>query len=203
MIGTEVGCEWTLTTAPVLWPITLDEAKQQTRITDTAQDALLTSYIKTATQEAEDYMARGLLTQTWTLMLQDWADLIWLPMAAPLQSVTTVKYYDTAGVLQTLASTVYTVDTVSRPGKIGRGPSQVWLPLQGDRRTGRIEIVYLVGYTAISQVPERIKQGIRLYVGALAMNREGIDDASRTAAESCWSDRVFWKPPQWCATTWR
>ena len=198
MNDTAVGCEWTLTTPPVLWPITLDEAKQQTRITQTAQDALLTSYLKAATQEAEDYMARGLMTQTWTLMLQNWADIIWLPMAAPLQSITSVKYYDTAGAFQTLVSTVYTVDTVSRPGKIARAPSQVWLPLQADRKTGRIEITYVVGYTAVGLVPERIKQGIRLYVGALEMNREGIDEATRKACESCWSDRVFWKPPQ-CA----
>jgi hypothetical protein len=53
-------------------------------------------------------------------------------MAAPLQSVTTVKYYDASGVLQTLASTVYQVDTVSQPGRIVLAPTQIWPTVQAN-----------------------------------------------------------------------
>lgn len=191
-------CSWTLVTGPATEPITLAEAKQQCKITHTNEDALVANYIVAARQAAEDHMARGLITQTWKLMLQDWAEIVWLPMAAPLQSVTTVKYYDTDGAQQTLGSTVYTVDVVSRPGRLTRAPNQSWPSLQADRHVGRIEITYVVGFISAVAVPERIKQGIRLHVGYLDCDREGLEEYAqhaRAAAEACWTDRVYWMPP--------
>ncbi len=156
------------------------------------------SYIKASRQTAEEYMGRGLLTQTWKLTLSRFEDVIWLPMAAPLQSVTTVKYYDTAGVLQTLASTVYTVDTVSRPGRLVRAPVQSWPSVQLDRLSNPVEITYVVGWATAEDVPERIKQGIRLHVAYMQYDREGLDERAKyacQAASMCWSDIVYWKPP--------
>lgn len=197
--GAEIACEWTLQTGPSEEPITVDQAKRQARINHDEEDALVQSYITAARQEAEDYLGRGLLTQTWVFTLDQWAERIWLPMAAPLQTVTTVKYYDTAGAQQTLAASFYTVDLVSRPGRIVRAPGQTWPSLQSDRRSGRVEITYVVGWTSKALIPERILQGIRSYVGYLDSDREGLDpdgDKARCAAEACWSDRVYWKPPE-------
>jgi len=195
------GTGGTVTRTTALEPITLAEAKLQTHITHTDADTLLTSYIVAARQAAEAHMGRGLLPQTWLLSIPEWAESIWLPMAAPLIAVASVKYYNGTGALTTLASTVYTVDTISRPGRIVRAPGQAWVGLQADRSTGRIEITYVVGFASPAFVPERIKQGIRSYVGYLDCDREGLEpDAAlaRTAAESCWNDQVFWKPPS-CA----
>jgi hypothetical protein len=139
-------------------------------------------------------MARGLLTQTWALSLRRFADVIWLPRAAPLQNdVTTapvVQYYDTAGVLQTLASTSYVVDTTSRPGRIVRAPSQSWPAVQSDRLGGAVLVTYVVGWTSAALIPERIKQGLRIYVTWLDGNRDGMDGDHCAAAEACWNDRV-------------
>lgn len=198
----EPACEWIQVTAPTEEPITLDMAKRHARITHDDEDQLIQSYIVAGRQAAEEYLGRGLLTQTWKLTLEEFAEAIWLPMAAPLQSVTSVKYYDIAGVLQTLSPAVYLVDLVSRPGKIMRGVQQAWPGLQGGRLGGRVEIAYVVGWTAKDLIPERIKQGIRSYVGYLDSDREGLDvDANRAlaAAQACWSDRVFWKSPAWAS----
>lgn len=187
---------WARTVAPELLPITIDEAKLQGRVIQIGEERLWLSYIGVAADIAEQYMGRGLLTQTWKLGLSGFADMIWLPMADPLQSVT-VQYYDTAGALQTLGASIYQVDTMSRPGRILRAPNQVWPAVQSDR-VSPVQITYVVGWTSPALIPESIKQGIRSYVAYLAMDREGAEmfgstalaDAARTAAHNCWGDRV-------------
>ncbi len=204
----EIGCAWTLVTAPAIEPISLEDAKQHARITDYNSDALLTSYIQTAREAAQDCLGRGILTQTWKIVLDAFANVIQLPMAAPLQNdagatpstAVTVQYYDTDGTLQTLATTVYDVDTVSRPGRVVLKPGQSWPSVQSERRAGAVVITYVVGWTSADEVPERIKQGIRQYVAFLDFDREGAEVRALEAlqaAERCWSDRIHWSAPQW------
>lgn len=191
--------EYSLTTAPVLEPFTVAEAKAQIRSVQDQEDGLVFQYIKAARQAAETYLGRGLLTQSWTLNLSDFVTFIPLPMAAPLQSVTHVKYYDEDGVQQTLATTYYTVDTNARPGRIALAADQTWPALQGSRKVLRIEIRYVVGYTAASSIPEDIRQGMRVLIGNMDADREGMDPATPQAlevAKKFWTDRVFYTPPQ-------
>lgn len=202
MAVAEIPCEWTVVTAPTIEPITVEEAKAQARITDSASDDLIDGYIVSAREAAEQHLGRGLLTQTLKLVLDDWANVVPLPQAAPLQSITHVKYYDTDGTLQTLATSYYDTDTVSRPGRVVLKPSQSWPSLQSERRNGRVEITYVVGWTSAAAVPERIRHGIKLHVTASDLDRDGYEEravAAMQAAQRCWSDRVFWTPPQWGA----
>ena len=194
-----MNVEWTLVTGPAVEPITVGEAKLHAHIVQTAEDALIRSYIAAARQAAEDYMQRGLFTQTWKAVFDQFAESMWLPMAAPLQGVTTVQYYDSFGVLQTLASTYYDVDTVCRPGRITRAANQFFPATHPDRQAGRVIVTYDVGWSSTADIPERIKQGIRMYVSYLEADREGMApeaNAARQAAESCWTDRVEWIPPR-------
>lgn len=191
---------WTRTTAPTIEPFTTDEAKQQIRSVQTQEDALVHGYIKAARQAAEDHLGRGLLTQTWTLALSHLVTVIPLPMAAPLASVTSVKYYDTNDAQQTLASSVYTVDTTSRPGRLALTSGQTWPAVSSLRRVNRIEITYVVGYTAAALIPANILQGMRMYIGLMDTNRDGLDpntdSALKTIKAAFWTDRVFYTPPQ-------
>jgi uncharacterized phiE125 gp8 family phage protein len=204
----EVGCAWTRTVEPVLSAVSLEDVKAHARITDDASNNVLDAYIATATQEAEAFMGRGILTQTWKLVLEGFANIIPLPMAAPLQNdsgaspstAVVVQYYDADGTLQTLATTVYDVDTVSRPGRVVLKPDQSWPSLQHSRLNGRVVITYVVGWTTADAVPERIKQGIRQYVTFLDVDRDGLEaraNDAKLAAERCWSDRIWWTAPEW------
>lgn len=191
-------CQWNLTTAPALEPFTVEEAKAQIRSVQNQEDGLVQSYIKAARQAAEDYLSRGLLTQTWTLALSDFTPIIPLPMAAPLASVTSVKYYDVDGVQQTLATTYYDVDTRSRPGRITLKDGQSWPSIQSGRRSNRIEIAYVVGYTSRDLIPEAIRQGMRIYIGYMDADRNGLEPDGKRALEVAklfWMDRVFYTPP--------
>lgn len=197
----EVGSRWILQTGPTKAAVTVAEAKAHLRVTDNASDDLIADYIATATEEAEQYLFRGLLTQTWKAVFDHFANELPLPMAAPLQSITSVTYYDQDGTQQTLATTYYDTDTLSRPGKVVLKPDQTWPSVQSERRNGRVEVIYVVGWTSPELVPEKIKQGIRQYVAYLDLDRDGFAPEAlqaRQAAERCWSDRVFWSPPRWC-----
>jgi uncharacterized phiE125 gp8 family phage protein len=193
-------CYWSLTTAPVLEPFTLAEAKAQIRSVQDKEDATVQSYIKAARAACEEYQFRGLLTQSWTLALSEFVSVIPLPMAAPLQSVTSVKYYDTNGTQQTLATSVYTVDTRSRPGRLALAAGQTWPAIQSLRKVNRIEIEYIVGWTSSALIPESIRQGMRILIGNMDVDRDGMAVGTEQAmrvAKSLWSDRVFWTPPEY------
>lgn len=194
---------WALVTKPATEPITVAEAKQHARISHDDDDATVNRFIVTARETGEEYMSRGFFTQTWQMTLDWWYDAIYLPRAAPLQSVTTVQYYDTTGTLQVLATSVYDIDTVSRPARIVLKPGQNWPALQSTRFTPRVIITYVIGWTSVDLIPERIKQGIRMYVAYLDCDREGLEEygeRARVAAEACWSDRVYWiEPEDWLA----
>jgi uncharacterized phiE125 gp8 family phage protein len=186
----------------VLSAVDIAEAKGHLRITDNQNDGQIASYIAAATEEAEQYMGRGILTQTWKVVFDWFANEMPLPMAAPLQSITSVKYYDTDGTQQTLSTSYYDTNTVRRPGAVVLKAGQSWPSVQSERRNGRVEIIYVCGWTSADAVPERIKQGIRQFVAYLDLDRDGLEPAAlaaRQAAERCWSDRISWTPPDWCS----
>jgi uncharacterized phiE125 gp8 family phage protein len=198
----DIRVSWARTVAPTQEPLSLDEAKTHAKITQDEDDAAVYRFIKSARETCEDYMGRGLLTQTWQLSLSEFADVIYLPMAAPLQSVSTVQYYDVNGALQTLSSSYYVVETSTRPGRIVLAAGQAWPGIQWSRLAARVVITYVVGWTAPTSVPERIKQGLRMYVAYLDCDREGLEpdrDRVLKAAQCCWDDRVQWiDPSSWC-----
>ena len=136
-----MSVSWTRTTAPVLSAITLADAKAQTRIVDDESNGLLLSYIASATDEAEQALGYGLLTQSYKVTADDFYDVFPLPMCLVLQSIDSVKYYDADGVLQTLSSTYYTTDTVARPARLVRAADMAWPSLQADRQAFDLGVI--------------------------------------------------------------
>lgn len=156
-----------LITQPSGTPVDQATAKAHLRVIGTSEDALITLYLKTATAALdgpEGALGRALLTQTWELVLDAFpAGDIELPLS-PLQSVTSVKYFDPDGVEQTLASGRYTVSTVSGTVKVD---SDGW-PETG----GVVTVRFVAGYGAADDVPAPIKAAILLHVGDLFENRQ-------------------------------
>ena len=188
---------WTRTVEPVAGnePVTLTEAKAQVRQTLTTEDTYLGTLIVGARNRAEEYLSRGLFTQTWKLTQDAWSEAIWLPRAAPLQSVTSVKYYDDTGTLQTVATSTYLVDVVSEPAKIDLAPYQIWPVLQ-PHRAGAVEITYVVGWTDVANIPQAIKLGLQLLIAHWYANRGDNGAALPAEVESLWAPyRTYWRPP--------
>jgi uncharacterized phiE125 gp8 family phage protein len=199
-----VNWEFSRTVDPVQEPVTLTDAKLHCRaLMDVPdEDPIVRSYVRAAREVGEGYTERGWFTQTWKLTGPGWADEIQLPMAAPLQSVTSVKYYDENGTLQTLATSYYDVDTTSRPGRVCRAADQTWPALQSDRKSWRVEIVYVVGWTTVAAIPESFKVGTMLLTDHLYENRSSVQVGVGIGAvelplglTAFFGDRVYWTPP--------
>lgn len=195
----------TRTVDPTVEPVSLDTAKRHCRIVTDDENDRVSSWIRVARETAEQQLGRALYTQTWVLTLQDWADVIWLPMAVPAQSVSTVKYYDSDGTQQTLSSAAYVLDSQQEPALLLRAPNQTWPTLQSDRATARIEITYVAGFNAIAKVPEPIVQGMLLLIGDMSEHREAsIDGAAPSVlpfgVASLWGPytRTWPDPPVEC-----
>jgi uncharacterized phiE125 gp8 family phage protein len=96
------------TTLPASEPIILEEAKLHLRDTHPAEDALITKLIKAARMDCEHKLQRTLITSGWTLKLNSFSDLDYLPMPN-LLSVVSVSYFDSDNVLQVINSADYPV----------------------------------------------------------------------------------------------
>jgi uncharacterized phiE125 gp8 family phage protein len=154
----------TITTPAAEKPVSLDEAKRQLSMEDTADaDTLITSHIAAATAHAETILSRALMTRTYTASLDCWLDCIWLQMP-PLGAVNSVKYDDADGVEQTLAPSVYEVGERFGQAFVKLAPNQSWPELDSSQSLDRIRIEYTAGYGDADAVPDDIKHAILLLI---------------------------------------
>jgi uncharacterized phiE125 gp8 family phage protein len=196
---------WQLLTPPTSWPLTLEEAKRQCRLDVDDEDGDTERRIRSATRQAEEFLGRGLLPQTWKYTQDVFTDEILLPRAAPLQTTPVapiVKYYDTAGALQTLATTVYQVDALSEPGRIYLAGNQAWPAVQ--YRPMAVEVTYVVGWATVDEVPPDLIDAIALLLGDRERYRENtitgataqeLPNAAKTLLSA---HRVYWHEPLEC-----
>lgn len=150
-------------------PVTLSEAKDFLRVTGTDLDAKITGLIVSARLAAENELKRSLIAQTWQRSYDAFPDAIELSYP-PFISLTYLRYYDPAGVLQTLASG-YTVDSETEPGWIVPADGYAWPDTA--EVVNAVTVRYVAGYgTDATTVPESIKTWIKLMVGHYLENSE-------------------------------
>lgn len=165
-----------LKTAPVAEPVTLAEVKQQlgiTQLSDITRDNVITARIVSARRWAESHCRRAFVTQTWYLYADEFADTY--DLLADLQSVSSVKYYDTDGTLQTLAADQYLVDTVN--SRLYPAYGVTW-PSTRDRANA-VVIEFISGYGLAVSVPHDIKEAIMFIVGHWENYQSSIEGAVR------------------------
>ena len=154
-------------------PLTVAELQAHLRVETDDDKTLIESLGKAAREYCERATGRTLLTKTLKWYADCWPvdGVIRLP-APPLQSVSTVKYYDTDDTLATLSSALYLVDTASEPGRITTVDEEIW-PATAIR-TNAVEVTYQAGYATAADVPAAIKAAIKLLVGNWYENREAV-----------------------------
>lgn len=151
-------------------PVTLAEAKLHLRVTDAAEDALVSLYISAARESCEDRLDATLPTTSWRLTLDKFPDAIEL-LRGPLVSVEAVRYIDAAGATQTLAPQDYTVDSAGSPGYVVPAYGKAW-PETRDQ-VNAVVVEFTAGRASI---PAPLKAWILLAVGDMYANREGSTD---------------------------
>lgn len=161
-------------------PVSLAEAKKQLRIStaETAHDDVLAIYIAAARRTAENITKRELTTATRKLILDGFPannNAIELPRAPLSTDDSTVgvkiDYVNPTGGTTNLATSVYTVDSDSEPGRIYTQYDQEWPDTYDIRKA--VTITYKCGYASAS-FPENIKHWILLRVGAAFEHREAV-----------------------------
>lgn len=168
-------------TPPTQEPVTLDDVLAFMRVDESDNPALVESLLVAAREKVERTTNRALLTQTWLLTLSAWpaghgyaGRLIELDRS-PLASVTSVKYYPADGsAQQTLAAEAYHTLARPQPGVLCLRSGWTW-PALADRPDA-VEVTFVAGVEKPSDVPERIKQAIRMLVAYWHdMNRTGVN----------------------------
>ena len=164
-----------LVTGPTEEPVDIIEAKTHLKVpSDVAEDDdLIHSLIKTARTTSENITNRAFISQTWKMFFEGfppWEIKIKRP---PLQSITHVKYVDTAGALQTLNSNQYLVDETSLPGRLVPVYGAYWPSVRCQPKA--VEIQFVCGYGAAKDVPFPIRQAMLLLLGHLYEHRESVN----------------------------
>ena len=170
-----------LITAPSTYPVTLAEAKLHCRVDIADDDTLITALITAATEMAEQKTGRAIMTQTLELTLDAFPEAFELTRV-PVQSITSVKYYDTTGAQQTLSNTLYALDAADDFGFAHISP--VYAGVWPDTRDqiNAVAVRYVAGYADAASVPQSIKNWILLMVSTMYENRETEAYSSRAVS---------------------
>ena len=183
-----------IVTQPTSEPLSLKEAKDHLRVTGSEEDSLINNLITAVRQEAEKYLNRVLIEQTWDMFLDKFPDDdgdIFIHKT-PVTAVTSLQYYDANNVLQTWARTNYDLDHYNEPASIYPAYS-ISYPATLDTKNVVI-IRFTAGYGDAGDVPDAIKSGMLLYLSYLYDNR---GDATTTgiphAVWNIWNNyRIQW-----------
>ena len=156
-----------LVTAPTVEPVTLAEARANSRVFHNADDGLVLSLISSAREVAESVLGRALVNRTYDLKCDGFPSAWSMPMA-PLSSVTSITYSDTNGTSQTLAADQYQV--ISGGGTPGCDAGRI-VPAYGvtwpaTRGTPEDVVVrFVAGYgAAASSVPSIFNHAIKIMI---------------------------------------
>jgi uncharacterized phiE125 gp8 family phage protein len=175
-----------ITTAPTSEPITLAEAKAQLRVESdfSDDDTWITTAITVVREQVEALTNRALMPQSLELAIGEFEDVMQLPKP-PFTSLTSIQYYDEDNSIQTLASSVYTLNDFVDPAEIALAYEQTW-PTVYDRPDA-IRIAFDTGYADAASVPASVKQAMLMLLTDLYDNRSASTSNFNTV-------KVNWTP---------
>ena len=188
----------TLSTAPAVEPISLDEAKTHLRVLTSDDDGYISDLIKVARKKVEYDLRRALNSQTWKMYLDGFpanGDIIRIPYP-PLQSISSIKYYDTSNSQQTWSSDEYEVDIYSEPARVAEVYGYTWPSTYS--RMNAIEITFVAGYgDNASDVPWTVRQALFLLIGHYYENREATTDGRPLTSVPMGYENLIWTERAW------
>lgn len=170
--------KYAVTTAPTAEPISLTDTKLHLRtITgDTTEDsAIITPLIQAAREYCENITGRAFAPQTVKAYPDTWG--LWRLPRPPLNTVTSIKYYDEDGTEYTLPAADYQVDTVDGLVDILVEPNVTL------RALNPIVVEYTCGYTTGNVLPAAVRQAMLLLIGHWYITRETVLTGATVSVE--------------------
>ncbi len=92
----------------------------------------------------------------------------------PLQEINSIQYIDPTGAAQTLASSLYVVDTVSEAARLMPSFGNIWPPTRPILNA--VQITFTAGYGAAAAVPQEAVTAIKLIVTHWWDHRHAVSD---------------------------
>jgi len=169
-------------TAPAIEPVTVAEVKLHARIDYSVQDSILSGWITSARQRAEEYQNRAYIMQELEIGFDCFPDVPIPIPRAPLVQVKFIKSYDyqnnesilyydgdnaitgiNDGIADADTNDNYLIDIGSEPGRVTLAYLVSW-PDTTLRPIDALKIRYYAGYgTTATSVPGSVKEAIMLY----------------------------------------
>jgi len=172
---------FSITTAPTLLPVTLEEAKAHLRILDNTFDDEITAMIERATGVAELYTNLSIMPQVVDMYTDRFPPDGWMEIRrAPIQTIVHVNYYDGDNALQTLDSELYYTDLIQKPARL----KVLEIPTTYERPNA-INIQMVLGYENAGKVPNSMKAAILMLIASFFENRG--DEGHRTIPAAVWT----------------
>jgi uncharacterized phiE125 gp8 family phage protein len=164
-----------LITAPTTLPVTVAEAKLHCRVDTSADDTLIEAYIKAAVDKCEHYTGRALMAQTWRLTLDEFPEAFELTRI-PVASITSVKYFNSAGTETTMSSGDYALDNASDFNSAYVVPAYGGAWPTARVQTNAVQVNFVAGYADAASVPGALKAWILLAVAGMYEYREAYTE---------------------------
>jgi uncharacterized phiE125 gp8 family phage protein len=175
---------WKVTSPPLEEPLDKDQVKLALRIDQDDEDDFIDELITSARKYVEEECRRALITQTLLLSLPyfPWGTYVpWIRERGgvlrlprpPLQSIVSVKFTDTSGVLQTLSPALYQVSAFSdhEPAELAPVYGTYWPVVQPV--LDAVQIQYKAGFgDTADKVPVEARRAMMLYIGNHFAHRE-------------------------------
>lgn len=164
-----------LKTPPTKAAVPLRDMKNFMRVDDDDENALIKSLAMAATDYAERYLRRSLVTQTWVYYLDSFphCDHIDLPHG-PIQSITSISYTDNADATQVVSSSTYALDQGNEVDqRVFLKDGETW-PQDEAIERDTVAIEYVAGYGDEESVPDDVKTAIMLIANHWYENREAV-----------------------------
>lgn len=148
------------------------EFKTHARIDYDDDDVLIETLLKAAEQHVEAALGRAIQTQTRRAHYSGWETPLVIP-TPQVASVTSVIYLDSDRAEQTVAAADYCTSNLALPWcQAEIIPASSWPASISDDDANPVRVLYVAGYGAIADVPEPIRQVVKLMAAHLYENRE-------------------------------
>jgi uncharacterized phiE125 gp8 family phage protein len=167
--------------APVVEPVTLDEAKNHLRVDYSEDDALIMNMVAAIRRYMERKLNIAMVERTYTANLPRFFERVHFPHQ-PLVSVPTIQYYnaESPSVLTTLADSTSSPQVASTTYRVNTEEGYIYringatLPDTACRHDA-VQITFVCGHSgspAQSSVPDDLRAALLLGLGDLYENRE-------------------------------
>jgi uncharacterized phiE125 gp8 family phage protein len=196
-----MDCNWKLIIPPTVEPVTTADVKLHARIDHDVEDDLVDGWIVAGRELIESAMRRSIITQTWDMIFDGFPGLPYRVVNGPVQSVQSIKYYETDNTETILydaetpvgTENEFLIDTDSDPCRIAHAYGYTW-PGVTLREIASVKIRIRTGYADdAASVPGMIKQALWLYCSIANENRAGeLTESAMKPFYSLLNSRRLW-----------